>query len=111
MRQLRHVFSPLTIVAELLACFTNTKGKFNKQSHARKSVRGAFALYVRASRRLENSKTAAFENVQQMVPPGLCVEVGAGERLESELETREELEQGVLARLSDKERRLFNWLS
>ena len=46
-----------------------------------------------------------------MVPPGLCVEVGAGERLESELETREELEQGVLARLSDKERRLFNWLS
>ena len=42
--------------------------------------------------------------------PGLCVEVGAGERLEFELETRE-LEQGMIARLSDKERRLFNWLS
>ena len=42
--------------------------------------------------------------------PGLCVEVGAGERLEFELETRE-LEQGMIARLSDKERMLFNcWL-
>ena len=39
--------------------------------------------------------------------PGLCVEVGAGERLEFELETRE-LEQAMLARLSDKERMLFN---
>ena len=36
---LHHVFSPLTIVAALLACFTNTKRKFNKQSHERKSVR------------------------------------------------------------------------
>ena len=42
--------------------------------------------------------------------PGLCVEVGAGERLEFELETRD-LEQDMIARLSDKERRFFNWLS
>ena len=38
--------------------------------------------------------------------PGLCVEVGAGERLEFELETRD-LEQGMIARLSDKERTFF----
>ena len=42
--------------------------------------------------------------------PGLCVEVDADERLEFELETRE-LEQAMLARLSDNERRFFNWLS
>ena len=42
--------------------------------------------------------------------PGLCVEVGAGERLEFELETRD-LEQDVIAQLSDKERRFFNWLA
>ena len=42
--------------------------------------------------------------------PGLCVEVGAGERPEFELETRE-LEQGMVARLSNKERGLFDWLS
>ena len=42
--------------------------------------------------------------------PGLSVEVGAGERLKFELEIRE-LEQDMLARLSDKEHRFFNWLS
>ena len=42
--------------------------------------------------------------------PGLCVEVGAGERLEFDLETRD-LERGMISRLSDKERMFFNWLS
>ena len=82
------------IVTALLACFTNTKRKFNKQSHARKSVRCVCAICPR------------FDGDAH----GLCVEAGAGERLEFELETRE-LEQGIIARLSDKERRLFNWLS